>query len=450
MNRLRPFSTRCTRAALGGLAAAFAAAPLALLPAGASAQSMFRGDAAHTGVAASAAPRQLPRERWRFATGERIVGSPVWHAGLVIVGSDDGAIYAVDAATGTQRWMRRTDGPVSGTPAVADGRLYITSYDGRLWALDAANGEVLWKFATEGERRFEARGLHGQQPRQQTFADAFDVYLSSPVVQDGRVFFGSGDGHVYALDAASGALRWKHRTGNVVHASPALGGGRVVVGGFDGALYALDAQTGALHWRFQGGLDPLMHNQQGFQSSPAIAGGTVYVGARDAHVYALDLSSGTERWRFSTGASWVNASPAVHAGQVVFATSDSARWHVLDAASGQPLQEHSTGAYVFGSPVVAGDVVLMPVLNGSLVARDRISGALLWTWRTEAAQANRGWVLTADGRFNAPWLFPGGWHDATALGAQRQFGVGSLFATPLVVDGAIYVASADGWLYSLR
>jgi hypothetical protein len=44
-----------------------------------------------------------------------------------------------------------------------------------------------WKFATGGERRFEAKGLHGMQPKNQTIADPFDVYLSSPVVADGAV-----------------------------------------------------------------------------------------------------------------------------------------------------------------------------------------------------------------------------------------------------------------------
>ena len=141
---------------------------------------------------------------------------------------------------------------------------------------------------TEGERRFEARGLHGMQPRTQTFADMYDVFLSSPLVVDGKVYFGSGDGHVYAVDAASGRLAWKFRTGDVVHASPAYADGLVVLGSWDGRLYALDAATGAQRWAFQAGVDPLIHNQQGFQSSAAIADGTVYVGCRDGHLYAIE------------------------------------------------------------------------------------------------------------------------------------------------------------------
>ncbi len=428
------------------------AALLAALSIGpqAQAQAMFHGDATHAGVASSAAPRAFHRVKWRFPTGDRVVSSAVWHEGAVLFGSDDGNVYAVDAATGRQRWMQRTGGPVASTPAVAGGRAYVVSYDGRLYALDARSGEVLWKFATEGERRFEARGLHGMQPRTQTFADVFDVYLSSPVVSEGTVYFGSGDGHLYAVDAASGKLRWKFRTGDVVHASPAVAEGTVFVGSWDGRFYAVDARTGQQRWMFQGGTDPLMFNQQGFQSSPAVVGGVVYTGSRDANVYALDARTGQEKWRFSTGASWVNSTPAVHQGRVYFATSDTALMHAVDAATGKPVLQHDARAYVFSSPVVAGDVVLLGVLNGSLQAIDRHKGTLLWQFETEAARRNDGWVLTADRRFNSALLFSSGWREGMTLGLHRQESVGSFYATPLVVDGVVFIGSADGALYAIE
>lgn len=422
----------------------------AVLSLPAAAQEMFRGDAAHDGVAAGAAPRQFHRVKWTFATGQRIVSSPTWHDGAVVFGSDDGHVYAVDAATGRQRWMQSTGGPVSSSPAIAGGRVYAVSYDGRLYALDERTGEVLWKFATEGERRFEARGLHGMQPRAQTFPDVFDVYLSSPVVADGAVFFGSGDGHLYAVDAASGTLRWKFRTGDVVHASPAFADGVIYAGSWDGRLYAVDARSGQQRWMFQGGVDALIHNQQGFQSSPAVVDGVVYSGSRDAHVYALDAGTGQERWRVSTNASWVNSSPAVSEGRVYFGTSDSALYQVVDAATGQPLQQHDVLAYMFASPTVAGDVVLLGMLNGVLQARDKTSGSLLWEFQTEASRANRGWVLTADKRFNAPMLYASNWHEATDVAQDRQSSVGSFFSTPLVANAVVYIGSDDGNLYAIE
>lgn len=412
-------------------------------------QSMFRGNAAHTGVLPDKAPRAFHGVKWRFPTGDRIVSSPVFADGLVFVGSDDGNVYAVDAATGIQRWKRTTGGPVSSTPAVADGTVYVGSYDGKFYALNAQTGGVRWKFATGGERRFEAKGLHGMQPKTQTFPDAFDIYLSSPVVAQGAVHFGSSDGHLYSLAADTGELRWKFPTGDVIHASPAYADGTLYVGSWDSFLYAVDAATGKEKWRFKSGEDPVIHNQVGFQSSPAVANGVVYTGCRDAHLYAVDAATGKERWNFNTEMSWVITSPAVVDGKVIFGTSDTSLFHMLDAATGKTLVKQQSKAYVFSSPTVAGDVVLTGILNGTLEARDLGTGDLLWEFQTEVSKKNPGWALTADRRINGRFLYPMSWHEATTVGAYQQFKVG-IFSTPLVVNGVVYFGSNDGYLYALE
>ena len=176
----------------------------------------------------------------------------------------DGNIYGVDAETGRQIWKRPTSGPVPCTPAVANGMVYAASYDGKFYALNAQTGAIKWKFATGGERRFEAKGIHGLEPKTQTMADQYDIFLSSPVVMQGAVYFGSGDGNLYALDAASGELKWKFKTGDVVHSSPAYVDGTLYFGSWDSFFYAVDAATGKEKWRFHGGEDPLIHNQVGF------------------------------------------------------------------------------------------------------------------------------------------------------------------------------------------
>jgi eukaryotic-like serine/threonine-protein kinase len=414
------------------------------------ADTLFRGDSAHTGATGDQAPRQFHRVKWRLVTGGRIVSSPVIEQGVLYVGSDDGYVYAVDARNGQRIWKYRTGGPVSSTPAVAGATVYVVSYDGKVHAIDAKTGAPRWKFATGGERRFEAKHLHGFQPAAQTVADPFDVFLSSPLVVAGRVYVGSGDGNIYALDAASGELQWKFATGDVVHASPAWADGAIVVGSWDSYLYALDARTGAERWRFHGGEDPDIHNQVGFQSSPAIVDGVVYVGCRDSNLYAIDAATGKERWRFNNAGSWVVGSPAVTQGRVIFVTSDSALYIVLDAATGKPVARQEGKAFMFASPTVAGDVVLTGVMNGTLEARDLASGALLWTFATDAANRNEGWILTADGRFNAPLLYTSTWREAPAVAADRQFSIGSVFSTALAVGGTVYFGAADGTLYAIE
>jgi outer membrane protein assembly factor BamB len=414
------------------------------------AQSTFRGDAAHAGSYRDDGPRQFHRVKWKFPTGDRIVSSAVFEDGVIYFGGDDGNVYAVDAADGHQRWKRRTGGPVAATPAIAGGTLYVGSYDGKFYALDTRTGIPRWKFATGGERRFEAKGLHGMQPKTQTIADPFDVYLSSPVLGEGAVYFGSGDGNVYALDAMSGDLKWKFQTGDIVHASPAYANGVVFFGSWDSYFYAVDAQTGIEKWRFHGGEDPLVHNQVGFQSSPAVVNGVVYTGCRDSNLYAIDAATGKEKWHFNNNGSWVISSPAVTQGKVIFGTSDSSLYLVLDAETGKPIVRQQDKAYVFSSPSVAGNLVFIGILNGTLEARDLNSGDLLWEFQTEASRRNDGWVLTADRQFNAPLLFWSSWREAPIVATVQQFGVGSIFSSPLVIGGVVFFGSTDGNMYALE
>jgi outer membrane protein assembly factor BamB len=117
-------------------------AALVVLAGEAFAQSTFRGDTAHTGAVDAVAPRQFHRLKWRFLTGGRVVSSPVFHDGVLFVGSDDGSVYALDATSGKRRWRYATAGPVASTPAVAGGLVYFMSYDGKFYAVEAASGRL--------------------------------------------------------------------------------------------------------------------------------------------------------------------------------------------------------------------------------------------------------------------------------------------------------------------
>ena len=70
-----------------------------------------------------------------------------------------------------------------------------------------------------------------------------------------------------------------------------------------------------------------------------------------------------------------------------------------------PLIRQQDKAYMFSSPTVVGDVVLLGVLNGTLVARDTNSGNVLWEYQTETSKKNKGWILTSD-RNSTGHLFP--------------------------------------------
>jgi outer membrane protein assembly factor BamB len=412
--------------------------------------AQFRADPQHGGIYPDAGVPVLHGAKWKFQTGGAVLSSPAISGGTVYFGSADHTFYALDKHAGALRWKFVTKGRISSSPAVAGGRVYFGSYDGNFYALDAANGALVWKFATEGERRFSARHLHGAEPAAEVMPDPFDFFLSSPAVVNGSVYVGSGDGNVYALDAGSGALRWKFHTGNVVHASPAVADGTLFVGSWDSYFYALDAASGKERWKFKTGEDANINNQVGIQSSAVIADGLVYFGCRDSNLYALDATSGAKRWSFSTKGSWVISSPAVRAGTVYFATSDSGLLLALDARSGAPVFSLKFNHWpFFSSPALARDFLYIGSHAGTLVAMDLKARTVAWTFQTDGALKNGPTWTKADGTPNYEAAFSDFFYDDLIVGVNRMMSVGAVLSSPVIDGDTVYFGSWDGQLYAI-
>lgn len=410
---------------------------------------MFGGDARHSGISRTAAPRNLD-VKWTFATGEAIVSSPAVTQGVVYVGSSDNFLYALDAATGALKWKFDAHGNVGSSPAVSGGVVFVNSFDGNFYAIDAATGARKWSFATQGERRNTWPGINGTAPRTETMPDPWDFFLSSPAVADGVVYFGSGDRHVYALDAATGALRWEFETGGVVHASPAVADGRVYVGSFDGGFYALDAQTGALLWKFQTDTSEATHLMVGIPGSATVADGTVYFGCRDANLYALDAATGALRWKYANNSSWVIATPVVVEGRVCFPTSDSLKFEVLDARTGAPVFSLPTQLYSFSSPTVAEGRAYFGSCDGKVREVDLAARRYGAEFAAPGFAANAARYLDANGKLRNDAVWIGETLDDTIVAIRtRLFSLGSILSTPAIRDGVLYVGSVDGKLYAL-
>jgi eukaryotic-like serine/threonine-protein kinase len=413
-------------------------------------EAMFRGNPQHTGVYDGAGVPQFTKIKWQFHTGGQILSSPAVAGGTLYIGSSDHFLYALDLAAGTLKWKFKAESRITSSPAVSAGLVYFGSYDGNFYAVEAETGRLKWKFQTGGERRFAGTHLHGAQPAAETMPDPFDFFLSSPVVWNGGVYFGSGDTNVYALDAASGNLKWKFKTGDVVHASPAIFDGTLFIGSWDSYFYALDSATGKEKWRFRTGEDAKIHNQVGIQSSAAVADGVVYFGCRDSNFYAVDAATGTQRWSFSNKGSWVIASPAVLDGTVYFATSDSGLLYALNAKSGAPLFSLDYKHWpMFSSPAIAGDTLYIGSHQGKLFAINLKTQKLAWTFETENSKKNGPTYTKSDGTPNYEAAFFDFFYDDMIVGVQKMMSVGAILSSPAVVNNTIYVGSADGNVYAL-
>jgi outer membrane protein assembly factor BamB len=425
----------------------------ALVPAAALADAtMFRGGPVHTGVYPGTAIASAPHLKWQFKTGGRVIASPAVAGNTVYAGSADGSLYALDLGTGTQKWKFSTKARIASSPAVANGLVFFESYDGNFYALDSNTGTVKWQFAVPGERRFAAPRLHGYNPHEERMPDPFDFYLSSPVIAKDVVYFGSGNGNVYALDAAGGALKWAFKTGDVVHSSPALADGTLYVGSWDSYLYAIDAATGTEKWRFETGHDEKVHNQVGIQSSPAVANGMVYFGCRDSNLYAVDAKSGKEVWRYNNKGSWVIASPAVAAGRVYAATSDTGQFFALDAKTGAKLYAVDFNHWpMFSSPAIVGSTAYIGSHTGKLFAIDLKTQKLAWDFQTDGSKANLASITSAkDGTPDYANVFSEPFYDDLVAGTDRLMRAGVILSSPVVAGRVVVFGSNDGNVYALE
>jgi outer membrane protein assembly factor BamB len=413
--------------------------------------SMFRVGPAHTGVHRTAGIEASPTVRWTFATDGPVISSPAVTQTVVYFGSDDGAMYAVSREDGREAWRFETGGPVRSSPAVADGKVFFGSYDGSFYALDASSGEVVWSFATDGERRWRARNLDGMTPLDTVHDDPWDFFLSSPVVSNGTVFFGTGEGTLYGLDVATGAVRWAVETDDTIHSSPAVVDGVVYVGNMESRLYAVAEATGEELWHFQAGTDSAYFNQHGLQSSPLVANGRVYVGGRDGGLHTIDASTGEALWKLDTNGSWVLGSAALDGNRLYLGTSDTNVLQAVDATTGESLFSTSLGTYVYSSPAVVGETIYVGTCAGVMFAIDADTGDVRWQFRTEASRRDSRGILGPDGGWNLAALFAGEYTaDAASAAVSKFLDLGAFISSPVVRDGVLFVGSGDGNLYALE
>ncbi|MHC4353247.1 MAG: PQQ-binding-like beta-propeller repeat protein [Planctomycetota bacterium] len=134
--------------------------------------------------------------------------APVSAGGLVFVAGQCGKVRAIDARNGQVRWIFTTGGPIKAPPAIAESRAYVGSGDGHVYALEAATGRLLWRFrAAPVERQIMVYG---------NLCSTWPVN-TGVLVEGGVAYFAAGiidgDGtYVYALDAETGKIKWQNNT----------------------------------------------------------------------------------------------------------------------------------------------------------------------------------------------------------------------------------------------
>ena len=195
-----------------------------------------------------------------------------------------------------------------------------------------------------------------------------------PIAACDMIFFGSKDGSIYALDAASGQMKWTFRMGKALKLPLATADGVIFAASEDKNFYAIDVQTGHKRWQFSTGNDfkdwpvPIWFG-------PIVADGTVYIATKDKKLHALDVQTGKERWQFAAGG---DISPPALSRETVFFGSKDKRVYALQAGNGKKIWEVKTDHEKYSSPILTDDKVLIAG-DDDLYSLDPSNGRILWT-----------------------------------------------------------------------
>ena len=216
--------------------------------------------------------------------------------------------------------------------------------------------------------------------------------FGTPTVFGGKIFVGAADGMVYSLDARSGCVYWIYAAAGGVRASPVLDAHYAYFGDLRGNVYAVDSATGALRWKTRADEHPLAV----ITGSPKLESGRLYVpvSGRDesiaainpsyecctfrGSVVALDAASGNVIWQAYTISDAPKITGRNAKGAKTWGPSGAVPWSSPTLDLQKRVLYLGTGVNYSQPPTQTSDAI---------VAFDMDSGRLLWSRQLTAGDA---------------------------------------------------------------
>jgi polyvinyl alcohol dehydrogenase (cytochrome) len=208
--------------------------------------------------------------------------------------------------------------------------------------------------------------------------------FGTPTLVAGRIFIGAADGTVYALDAATGCVRWTYAAVSGVRVSPVVDNRLVYFGDLRGNAYGVNADTGTLVWRTRVDDHPLAV----ITGSPKLESGRLYVpvSGRDesiaatnpayecctfrGSIVALDARTGAKVWQAFTVRDVAKPVGQNKVGTKTWGPSGAAVWSAPTIDPQKKVIYVGTGVNYSNPPTDGSDAIM---------AFDMDSGRLLWT-----------------------------------------------------------------------
>ena len=339
---------------------------------------LYQNNPQRTGVYDFPALRNPVGVLWQADVGRTSLGSPLYAAGVLYVGTQSDQLIAFDGTTGEELWVLRGFGGHVSPIALAGNLLLAGGLDQTVFAFDITDQSQVWSFEAEGaiwfaplvvgetvyivsERAAYALALSTGEVIWQLQTGDHQGFVGSPALEGDTLFFEVGT-TIFAVQVATGEIVWQKEAASWNYAL-ALANDLVYLGNDDGYFYALEQTTGDEVWKFQAA-------GAGW-SAPAIADGVVYVGNVDQHIYALDALTGQEIWQFET-ADWAVSDPVISDGVIYVGVGNHDNregprpLYALDADTGQELWQFEADSRLMTAAALGPGVVYAVTIGGTV------------------------------------------------------------------------------------
>jgi PQQ-dependent dehydrogenase (methanol/ethanol family) len=295
------------------------------------------------------------------------------------------------------RWTAQMLGEnvLEATPIVVDGVMYVTGSPGDVAAFDARSGLLIWRF----HRRQDLKNPYQINP-----------FNRGVAVLDGRVFFGTLDNNLIALDAHTGRELWEERIndtmgGFTITGAPLALKDKIIVGmsggemGVRGYLEAYDPASGKKLWRFwtvPGPGDPAVKSWQG-SSWQYGAAATWLTGSYDAETNTIIWGTGNPAPDYNAD---VRKGDNLYSDSVIALDADSGKlkWY-YQFTPNDPHDWDAEEDMVLADQMIGGHprkLLLHADRNGFFYVLDRVDGKFLWAKPFVRQNWNKG--FEEDGR----------------------------------------------------
>jgi len=275
--------------------------------------------------------------------------------GLVLVGTDQGIVYAFKQTDGEISWQAALSSEILASPVIDGDIVVARTADGKVYGLSAYDGEIQWTIS----RQLPKLTLRGE---------------SRPVLTQGVVFTGFSDGNMAALEAKTGRALWDfpisfpRGTNEIdrlsdVDTNPLLVGDFLYVSSYQEVTHALDIKQQRIAW------------SSGVSSYHSLAydAAFLYVTDKQGVLHQLDRTTGEKIWS-QTALQYYPVSAPISVGPFVVVSEGNGNLYVIRKTDGSLVGKHKFGAStIVGEPVVDADTIYFLDSGGNLQSLSVVS-----------------------------------------------------------------------------